>query len=1049
MKQGRHLLTLSMIVLLSILVLAVPEAVIGDVSANGKASPNTMNSPSTERTPGPLLLNTVQNPSFETVDGRGVPTDFSYYGSGDVRYNFSSASSASAGSYGAMLEVASTEALAETGYISADIDNAALEEILDFSFDWRLATWPADGDFAYVLAFVQTTNSSSSDMNLYYILWMQESTSFTNSTTHCYFIRNDTAGAWHSFSTNVTSDFLSTGLSLDPSRVVTMARFEAYMPAGYTDPAQLDIDEVSLSNTSHEYIPDGTFETAVTQWDGFSRCAGHVSTSGFATEGDRSLNITTARTHDDGESFAYATQYLYSGPPVYAPGKVILSLDWRVSRGTVHDEDNYAYVRLYLQNATRIVTVTFYLVAPSVSSNYSSSVSIRVKDFNSTDTWHHLSVDLYDVLAECELDNLTAYSIRLYCGTYGTLGSRTVLLVDSFSILAAPARNPGFEAAWRTGPSDVGSGWNSGGDPGSSVSLSGDAHSGKHSLNLTASDDAAAWATRPVYARMAKGIEMRFSYRNRRIEGTGVAYLQLAFEGGYLLYYFFARNVTYSALNSSTTRSYVLPDCNVTGSWRTVVRNISRDLSNFTPPFGHDQWNLTYIRCHLYSESGSNFTVLLDDIDFYDVVPPTVSHKSRTPASPTYYEPATVAAQATDNLAGVYAVSIVYRVNGGTWSQVVMTPGGSDYVGQIPACPFGGTVEYYLVATDLCGVNGTDDNGGAYYSYVVGDDIVPEVSILTPANKTSVSGIETVSVEATDVGSGIAFVTLYLDDTLVGNLTASPYTFSWDTRLHTDGVHTLKAVAHDNGGNSAEDSVVVEIQNGEPLILSGLAITPNEPEYDDAVRVAVYAQATGGIENVTLHYRIGSGAWMSTAMSASGDKFVATIPPAVYGTVVSYYVIAYDTTGLAAQLGNESSPYAYTVGDKTPPTISFAFDINIERHNGMVYFTVNASDAGSGLESIKVYVDDTLIATLGPTETEYLWDPSTVPPGAHNVTFVAVDLAGNSASASVTIKTGGGLGGLGEAFAAVLSTYGIAIGFGAAIAGYIVLRIVIAQRRGK
>ncbi|MHA1216261.1 MAG: Ig-like domain-containing protein, partial [Candidatus Thorarchaeota archaeon] len=198
-----------------------------------------------------------------------------------------------------------------------------------------------------------------------------------------------------------------------------------------------------------------------------------------------------------------------------------------------------------------------------------------------------------------------------------------------------------------------------------------------------------------------------------------------------------------------------------------------------------------------------------------------------------------------------------------------------------------------------------------------------------------------------------------------------------------------------------------------------------------------------------LHYSVAGGSWNEVDMSSTGDTYAAEIPAVEYGVEVSYYVTATDSVGHSSSKGTQSSPYAYTVGDKTPPTISFAFDINIERHNGLVYFTVNASDAGSGLESIKVYVDDTLIATLGPTETEYLWDPSTVPPGAHNVTFVAVDLVGNSASASVTIKTGGGLGGLGEAFAAVLSTYGIAIGFGAVIVGYIVLRIVIAKRRGK
>lgn len=88
------------------------------------------------------------------------------------------------------------------------------------------------------------------------------------------------------------------------------------------------------------------------------------------------------------------------------------------------------------------------------------------------------------------------------------------------------------------------------------------------------------------------------------------------------------------------------------------------------------------------------------------------------------------------------------------------------------------------------------------------DATPPLVSITSPANNTSISGIVNITANATD-NVGISKVEFYLDGVLLSTSTSSPYSASWDTNTATLGAHTLTAKAYDSSGNSTVSSPVL------------------------------------------------------------------------------------------------------------------------------------------------------------------------------------------------------------------------------------------------
>jgi serine protease len=91
-------------------------------------------------------------------------------------------------------------------------------------------------------------------------------------------------------------------------------------------------------------------------------------------------------------------------------------------------------------------------------------------------------------------------------------------------------------------------------------------------------------------------------------------------------------------------------------------------------------------------------------------------------------------------------------------------------------------------------------------------DNPPAISITSPVNGTTVSGMVTISADASD-DVGINQVDFYNNTTLIASDTTSPYSVSWDSTGVTDGTYILKAVAIDSISQQTSDSINVSVDN--------------------------------------------------------------------------------------------------------------------------------------------------------------------------------------------------------------------------------------------
>lgn len=106
-----------------------------------------------------------------------------------------------------------------------------------------------------------------------------------------------------------------------------------------------------------------------------------------------------------------------------------------------------------------------------------------------------------------------------------------------------------------------------------------------------------------------------------------------------------------------------------------------------------------------------------------DNTPPTIETPAIEPTSPGPGDPVTVSVVVTDFGRGVYNVSIVYSTDNFTTVNAVRPAAYNSTSGiakaTIPAQTGGGRVSYYIVAYDVSGNKGVNDNAGMYFTYDV------------------------------------------------------------------------------------------------------------------------------------------------------------------------------------------------------------------------------------------------------------------------------------------------------------------------------------------
>ena len=282
------------------------------------------------------------------------------------------------------------------------------------------------------------------------------------------------------------------------------------------------------------------------------------------------------------------------------------------------------------------------------------------------------------------------------------------------------------------------------------------------------------------------------------------------------------------------------------------------------------------------------------------------------------------------------------------------------------------------------------------------DIIPPIVRILSPESGSYVKGAITIGVDACDNETGIDRIEFYINGTLTFTDFDHPYEYAWNTTEYPDGVYTIRVVAYDKVGNTAEQEVIVIVDNTAP------AGSINHPANNTYVRGTVTINVTG--EDVNLE---------EIKLYVNGTLLASW-------TTSGTYTYDWDTTKLADgsyevrllvkdRAGNIYSAHIIVTVDNTEPTIGEP-TISPESPTDEDDVTVKMSvtDALSGVkEVILSYSTDggatwsNMTMTLGPDG----YYTATIPrqPAGTTVLYkiYALDKAGNQAVSpkhSYTVK---------------------------------------------
>jgi len=106
----------------------------------------------------------------------------------------------------------------------------------------------------------------------------------------------------------------------------------------------------------------------------------------------------------------------------------------------------------------------------------------------------------------------------------------------------------------------------------------------------------------------------------------------------------------------------------------------------------------------------------------------------------------------------------------------------------------------------------------------------PTVSITSPATTSSFTAPATISIAATatDADGSVSHIDFFSNDSLIHSEWTAPYEFDWTDV--TAGDYTLRAVAYDNDGNTASDTIQIKVE-GSVRIMSALELQTGPVTY--------------------------------------------------------------------------------------------------------------------------------------------------------------------------------------------------------------------------
>lgn len=318
-----------------------------------------------------------------------------------------------------------------------------------------------------------------------------------------------------------------------------------------------------------------------------------------------------------------------------------------------------------------------------------------------------------------------------------------------------------------------------------------------------------------------------------------------------------------------------------------------------------------------------------------DWVPPTVAI---TDPGAAIRGTVTLAASASDPYGSGVASVRIERASAGSGNWVaICTDASAPYSCELDSTTLSN--DYYdfrAVATDNAGFTASEA-----IADVLVDNRAPSVSMTDPGSP--LSGVVTLSAEATDADSGVAALTIQRSPagkgtwTDVCTATSAPYSCRFDTRGVAEGLYDLRAIATDSAGNVATSGLIQSRRVDNTI--SSVSLEDPGAYLRGTVTLLANASSTAGVASVSIQRSpAGTAGWTEICRDTT----------APYGCAWNTTTVADGSYDLRAVMtaGNGSALNSATIGSRqVDNTAVRGLDVQATNRSGGTLGRIESGDS--------------------------------------------------------------------------------------------------------
>ncbi|MBN1331042.1 MAG: hypothetical protein JXA54_16335 [Candidatus Heimdallarchaeota archaeon] len=255
------------------------------------------------------------------------------------------------------------------------------------------------------------------------------------------------------------------------------------------------------------------------------------------------------------------------------------------------------------------------------------------------------------------------------------------------------------------------------------------------------------------------------------------------------------------------------------------------------------------------------------------------------------------------------------------------------------------------------------DNFGKDTIWIIRDATKPTIDITSPIDGSAVK-VNTIRLSwtASDALTGLDYFVIYRDGVYQGN-TSLRY---FDVSLPSDKKYTLKVLAYDKVGNQQEDIITITRDTIKPNVdLEALALPSQSGWY--------YTDEPTQFISWLSNDNIG-GSGLDYFEISINDEFYATYSSSILNDTIDFGADGFKEVVIKVwdKAGNQAFDYFSIAIDTQNPTVNILSPYNnYFTGSNSVIITWNSYDLGTGIKEQIIYVNGTIIDTLGPSVTFY------------------------------------------------------------------------------